>query len=291
MASISIVIPVYNEEKAVKNTVERAKKVAAKLKQHKVEVLIVNDGSKDKTAQILNKIGGIKVINRPYNCGYGASLKVGLREAMGDWIVITDADGTYPIEDIPRLVKLVPEYDMVVGARVGKTVHIPFFRRPAKWVVGKLANMMVKRKIEDINSGLRIFNKKKALEFMKLYPPGFSFTTTITLAFFTNDYTVKYIPINYFKRKGSSIMGDVPSPKAIKTFFNFIGIIFRIILYFRPLKFFAWPGSLLILAGIIYGYYQTVTSVAGLGDLPVLLLILGTLVIFLGVIADSIAKK
>src|SRR3989344_9297655 len=129
---ISIVVPVYNEENAIKDTLERLKKIGPKLGTF--EIIAVNDGSTDKTLSILKNISGIKVVNSPYNLGYGASLKKGIREAQGDWIAITDADGTYPIEDLPALNQYIPEYDMVVGSRTGKNVHVPFFRKPAKWI-------------------------------------------------------------------------------------------------------------------------------------------------------------
>ena len=173
---------------------------------------------------------------------------------------------------------------MVVGARTGKNVSIPLFRLPAKWIIGKIANFMTGRKIEDVNSGLRVFNKQKALEFIKLYPSGFSFTTTITLAFLTNDYTIKYIPINYFKRQGKS------SIRPIKDFIGFIALIFRVIMYFRPLKFFFIPGLFSICLGIIYGILQLKSS-GGLGEFPILFILGGIMICYLGVTADMIVKR
>ncbi len=284
MTKITVVIPVYNEEESIADTIERIQKVSKKIKQD-VEIIVVNDASKDNSLQILKKISSIRIVNHPYNLGYGASLKDGIRAATGEWIMITDADGTYPIEDMPKLVEYIPQYDMVVGARTGKEVHIPLLRRPAKWFLGKLANFMAGKKIEDLNSGLRIFNKAKAMEFMKLYPPGFSFTSTITLAFFTNDYTVKYIPINYYQRTGKSTI------RPIKDFIGFITLIFKIVIYFRPLKFFLVPSLLLILFGIGYGVYQALTLPTGLGQLPVLAIVTGIQLVFLGFIAEMVAKK
>ncbi|HLF54674.1 MAG TPA: glycosyltransferase family 2 protein [Candidatus Nanoarchaeia archaeon] len=284
MAKISVVIPIYNEEESIADTIERIQKVSKKIK-HDVEIIAVNDASKDNSLQILKKISGIKIVSHPYNLGYGASVKDGIRAATGEWIMITDADGTYPIEDMPKLVEHIPQYDMVVGARTGKEVHIPLMRRPAKWIINKLANFLSGHKIDDINSGMRIFNKEKAMEFIKLYPSGVSFTSTITLAFFTSDYTVKYIPTNYYKRIGKSTI------KPIKDFIGFITLIFKIVMYFRPLKFFLAPSMLLILFGIGYGTYQTMTSSTGIGQLPMLAVITGIQLVFLGFIAEMVAKK
>ncbi len=278
--NISIVIPIYNEQSVVLDTIERVKIVVPN-----AEIIAINDGSSDNTYNLLKSIDGIKIINHPYNLGYGASLKDGLKQASGDWIVITDADGTYPIEDIPKLVKYSDTYDMVVGARTGSKVHIPFFRRPAKWIIKILASFLVGKKIPDINSGLRVFNKEKAIEFMNIYPSGFSFTTTITLSFFTNEYTIKYIPINYFKRTGKSTIHP------LKDFAGFIALIFRIIIFFKPLKFFIIPSIFLMTIGIVSGIYQILTLPTGLGQLPVISILAGLQIIFLGILADLIVKS
>jgi len=282
---ISIVIPLYNEEKSISSTISSLKYIIKKIaNEYNVEIIAVNDGSTDNTKTILKKIKGIKVIEHPYNLGYGASLKDGLRHSDGEWILITDADGTYPINEIPNLLRYTNDYDMVVGARTGKNVSIPLLRLPAKWIIGKIANFMTGKKIDDVNSGLRVFDRKKALEFIKLYPSGFSFTTTITLAFITNDYTIKYLPINYFKRRGKS------SIRPIKDFIGFIALIFRVVMYFKPLKFFFIPGLFSILIGIIYGIIQLKNS-GGLGEFPILFILGGILICYLGVTADMIVKR
>ena len=143
---ISIIIPIYNEQSIVIDTIKRIKKVVPD-----IEIIAINDGSSDNTYKILKSINNIKIINHPYNLGYGTSLKDGIKMATGNFIVITDADSTYPIEDIPKLVKYSDSYDMVVGARTGDKVHIPFFRKPAKWIIKVLASYLVGKKIPDIN--------------------------------------------------------------------------------------------------------------------------------------------
>jgi len=158
----SVVIPVYNEERAVTETLDRIKKV---MKPYNSEIIAVNDGSRDKSGEILKKTKGIKVIHHPYNLGYGTSLKDGIKQAKGEYIIITDSDGTYPIEDIPKLIKLSKHFDMVVGSRTGKHVHDVALRKPAKWILKKFAKFLTGRNIPDINSGLRIFRKDMAMEF------------------------------------------------------------------------------------------------------------------------------
>jgi len=132
--NISAIVPVYNEEKIVKETIENLKKELGRLDLN-YEILVVNDASTDKTREVLEKISEIKIINHPYNKGYGAALKTGVSQGQNDLILIIDADNTYPSNSIPELVKHAPNYDMVVGARTGKKVKIPLIRKPAKWTI------------------------------------------------------------------------------------------------------------------------------------------------------------
>lgn len=281
---LSVIVPVYNEQESVLHTIKRLHLVLTDTGIN-YEIIVVNDGSTDHSEELLKKVKGITLLKNPYNLGYGASLKKGIKNAKYDWIMITDADGTYPIEDIPRLLKHTDDYDMVVGKRTGKHVEIPLIRKPAKIIISLLVNFLTGRKIPDVNSGLRLFKRDIALEFFHLFPSGFSFTTTITLACFANNYTVKYIPINYYKRKGKSTIHP------IKDFLGFISLIFRITIYFNPFKFFLSSGILVVLLGIIYGLYQVIIlPIKGLGQLPVLLILGGLQIIFIGLLADLINK-
>ncbi len=280
---ISIIIPVYNEEKAVKETIESLKEVMSSIKNYDYEIITVNDCSKDKSGEILDKIDGIKVLHNKPNKGYGASLKEGIKEAQGEWILIIDADGTYPVNEIPYLVKYLNDYDMVIGTRDIKNVHIPILRKIPKWFLNKFASFLVRRKIPDLNSGLRIFNKEKCLEFWKLYPQRFSFTSTITMAFLSEGYTIKYIPIDYLKRKGKSNISPFD-------FYNFNNLLLKMTLLFNPIKIFSAISIFLVLIAIavaIYSIYFT----GQLMDVTVLLLMLSALQIFLfGLIAHVIVK-
>nr|MBA4405431.1 hypothetical protein [Nanoarchaeum sp.] len=283
MVKLSIIVPVYNEEGAILDTINRLKEVQKKIKDSS-EIIVVNDGSTDKTRLILNDIPGIKHIGHNKNKGYGASLKTGIKEASGEFIAITDADGTYPVEDIPMLYSHMNKYDMVVGSRTKKGAKIPLVRRPAKFMINKLAEHISQTKIPDLNSGLRIFKKDIAIRYWNLFPEGFSFTTTITLATMTNDYNVKFIPINYYKREGKS------SIKPIKDTANFISLIIRMMTYFRPLRILAPLGIFLFLAGLIKAIYDLFNNnYIGAGSIMVILT--GIQIIVLGLIADLIIKR
>lgn len=279
---LSIIIPAYNEETGIGPVIQKLKSTMEKT-SHTYEIIVVNDGSSDKTGKIA-KSQGIKVIEHPCNRGYGASLKTGIKRAKYDWILITDADGTYPVEDIPKLLKYTDQYDMVVGARTGKSVHIPLLRRPAKWFLLKMANYISKTKIPDINSGMRVFRKGIASRFMGFFPPGFSFTTTITLASLTNDYSVKYVPINYHRRKGRS------SISPFRDFIGFFALTLKMSLYFSPMRIFTPASVLLILLGIVYGVYQFITT-ANIAQLPIIFLLAGIQIGAIGLLADMIVKR
>lgn len=277
----SVIIPVYNEEKAVADTIKTIKET---LKRFPYEIIAVNDASRDRSKHILSKISEIKVINHPVNKGYGASLKSGIRLAQGEWIIITDADGTYPIRDIPRLLEHTSQNDMVIGARTGKNVHVPLLRRPAKWMLKLVARAVTGINIPDLNSGLRVFRKELAIRFWNLFPQGFSFTTTITIAALVNNYNVKYIQINYFKRKGKS------SINPIKDFIGFNFLIFRVALYFAPLKFFV-PGSLtLFIIGLLKGLVDFLRT-DKIGLFAALLVLFSIQIFFFGLLADLVNKR
>jgi glycosyltransferase involved in cell wall biosynthesis len=282
--SFSVVVPVYNEQEAITETLDKLKNECQKLSlNYDFEIIVVNDGSTDQTRQILEKISGIIKIDHPYNLGYGAALKTGIKRAKSDWILIIDADGTYPIESIPHLLPNINNYDMVIGARTGANVNIPKLRKPGKFIVNWLANFLTGRKIQDINSGLRLFRKSIALEFFHLFPSRFSFTITLTLACLTNDYTVKYIPINYHQRQGKSTLGP-------KDFTDFLTLIFRIIMYFNPLKFFLWPGFTIIALGFIYSI-ATLIIQHNIADGAVMMILSGLQIILIGLVADLIVKS
>ncbi len=282
MTTYSVLIPCYNEERAIKQTIEQIKAVMNSLKES-YEIIIINDCSKDKTAHILSTITGIKVIANEQNSGYGASLKRGLKHAQGEWIIITDADGTYPIADIPKLVHDKERYDMIVGARTGNDVTVPLMRRPAKWMLGKVANFLTGKYIPDINSGLRVFKKDLAMGYYHLYPNGFSFTTTITMAALTNEYSVKYIPINYYKRKGSSTVSPFD-------FFNFLRIMFRLVMYFNPMKILTPLSIFFFLLGTVRAVRDVILTDA-IGTFALMLFLMAFQIFILGVIADIIIKR
>lgn len=288
-SGLTIIVPVYNEISAIEHSINHLKEIKKKCKNSDMEIIIVNDGSTDGTEKILAKVSnnkGIKVINHSENQGYGAALKTGIRASKHQYVAITDADGTYPVERIPEFYEIVINegLDMLVGARVGESVHIPFIRKFPKWIINKMANYMVGTKIPDLNSGMRIMKKDVVKKYFKILPNGFSFTSTITLAMLSNGCQVKYIPINYHHRKGKS---------KIRPFYdtlNFFRLIIRTVMFFDPLKIFLPISLPLFGAGIILTLLQAILY-QNIHTISVLLTLSGLNILTVGMIAEMIANK
>lgn len=278
--AVSVVIPAYNEGAHVADQVRAVQRVMD-ASGWTCEIIVVDDGSSDGTAEKAAAVGGVRVLRRRRNRGYGAALKVGIAHARHPWILITDADGTYPVEAIPKLLALAEDADMVVGARTGETVRIPLIRRPPKAFLRILASYLAGQKLPDINSGLRLMRADLVRRYEHLLPSGFSFTTTITLAAAVNDHSVEYVPIDYHARLGNSKM----RPRAA---YDFTLLILRTIVFFNPLKVFIPLGALLFLAGLAKFAYDVLLD--NLSESAVLAL-LGALIVWaVGLLADQNAR-
>lgn len=274
--AVSVVIPAFNEGAHVAGQVRAVQETMA-ASGWEYEIIVVDDGSQDDTA-VAADATGVRVLRRAVNRGYGAALKAGIRHARHGWILITDADGTYPVESIPALLALAEQNAMVVGARLGKSVHIPLVRRPAKWFLNRLAGYLAGQRLPDINSGLRLMRKSLVERYEFLLPDGFSFTTTITLAAACNGHPFEYVPINYHARLGESKI-------RARHAYDFTLLILRIIVVFNPLKVFMPVGAVLAVAGLAkFGYDMTRNN---LSESAVLGLI-GALVVWaVGLLADQ----
>ena len=284
MEEVSVIIPAYNEKEGILRVVESLRLLK---ERHgpRWEIIVVDDGSTDGTPEIVRNLEDVILIQHPFNRGYGAAIKTGIRHAKYNTLIISDADGTYPINDIPKLIAQLPKNDMVVGARHTNSSNIPLVRRPAKWMLNKLANYLTGMKIPDLNSGLRAMKKDIILNYLHILPDGFSFTTTITLAMLTNNYAVEFVPIEYKIRSGRSKI------RPIRDTMNFIQLIIRTVLYFDPLKIFL-PISVLFFASSIAVLTLSYLFTPKVMDITtVILFISGVQILAIGMIADLIDKR
>jgi glycosyltransferase involved in cell wall biosynthesis len=276
---VTVVIPALDEGPHVAAQV-RAVDEAMQKSGWQYELLVVDDGSRDDTAQQA-AAAGARVLRHPRNLGYGAALKRGVAHAKHGWILITDADGTYPASAIQALLDKAAKHEMVVGARIGAEVHIPLSRQPAKWFLTKLASYLSQCRIPDLNSGLRLMRKELIQRYLHLLPQGFSFTTTITLACACNGHTFDFVPIDYQPRLGDSKIRP-------RHAFDFLILILRTVVLFNPLRFFLPLGAVLAGLGLLKFVYDCFRD--NLSESAVLAL-LGALVIWcVGLLADQNAR-
>lgn len=277
--SLSVVIPAYNEEGAVRDTVNDVKTHLEPL-GIPYEIIVVDDGSSDNTrAEAI--ASGARVDWNEVNSGYGASLKRGVRQAAHEYVAILDADGTYPARYLPDMLAECRKQDMVVGDRGAAMKNVPLIRRPAKYMLNKLASFLAERRLNDLNSGLRVFRKSELVPFLPLLPQTFSFTTTITLCMSCNGKRMIYTPIEYGRRVGKSKIRPVD-------FLNFIILVLRVIVLFNPLRVFIPLGLGLMLIGVAKLVYDI--FIGNLSETTIFALLAAIMIWSLGLIADMISR-
>jgi glycosyltransferase involved in cell wall biosynthesis len=247
---LTVLLPAYNEQDAIEQVLDEIIDSLAPAAL-RYEILVVDDASTDRTADLAEHYARncwqcpVRVIRCPERRGAGAARKVGVRHAQGEVVVMLDADGTYPAHFIPELLRYFPAYDQVNGARTSEQGTLPWLRRPAKWFIRKLACDLTGHKIPDLNTGLKAFKREAMLPWLWVVPDGFSCVTTMTLAFLTNGYAVKYVPIDYRPRIGRSKFHP------IKDTLSYLATVLRMVLYFRPLKVFLPLSGLVIATGAL----------------------------------------
>ncbi|OFZ78515.1 MAG: hypothetical protein A2583_05520 [Bdellovibrionales bacterium RIFOXYD1_FULL_53_11] len=282
--SVSVIIPVYNEERVIANTLEQLAAITSQIKNAAFSIICVDDGSTDDTGKILQRITGIKLITHPSNRGYGAALKTGINSTNDDWIFIVDADNTYPLQQLEAMIDEASAHDMVIGSRGGKGISFYPHKRLARWILRKIVHVLTGIMVPDLNSGMRLFKKSLYNEFCHLLPMGFSFTTTLTVASLYSGYRIKFIPINYSHRTGSSNI------RPVKDFFGFMLLIIRLASYFEPLSFFIPISVVLVIIGILRGI-RDIFVVNSIGSLSVIICLMGLQFFFTGVIADVLVRR
>lgn len=277
MPTLSIILPCRNEAASLKNLLPKLKQA-----QPDAQIILVNDGSTDKSAEIAKQMD-VMVVSHPYSKGNGAAIKSGARAAQGDVLVLMDADGQHDPVDIQRLLaKLEQGYDMVIGAR-GATSQASIGRWFANTFYNKLSSWIVGHHIEDLTSGFRAVDAKKFKAFLYMLPNSFSYPTTVTMAFFRMGYSVAYLPIVAHTRIGKSHI------KPLKDGLRFLLIIFKIGTLYAPLKLFGPLSLSFFTLGL--GYYSyTYITMGRLTNMTVILFITALLIFLIGLVSEQITQ-
>lgn len=273
---VTILIPAYNEELSIGETIRGIHALHPDF-----EVLVVDDGSTDKTMQVAIDAGA-NVWPHPYNIGNGAAIKSGLRCAQGEWVIMMDADGQHNPEDIARLLEHKDSYDMVVGARSKKS-ETSMHRDVANKIYNWFASYVTSFKVEDLTSGFRMVRTSAVRQFIYLLPNTFSYPSTLTMGYLRSGRSVKYIPIQTKVRVGKSKI------KLLKDGVRFLIIITKIATLFSPLRVFM-PISLgLFLTA--FGYYLfTFLTVGRFTNMSALLFNSSLIIFMIGLVAEQISQ-
>jgi len=273
---LSIIVPAKDEAESLAILLPKLRRL-----HPRAEIVVVDDGSHDATADTARRAGAV-VISHPYSLGNGAAVKSGVRAAKGELLVCMDADGQHAPEDIARLLATYAEgYDMVVGARIGAS-QASLGRYAANGLYNILASWMVGHSIPDLTSGLRAANAARFREFLHLLPNGFSYPTTITMAFFRAGYRVGYLPIKASRRQGRG-----SHIKPLRDGLRFLIIIFKIATLYSPLKIFLPISGAFFLLGLGH-YVQTFLASHTFTNMSALLFITSMLVFLIGLVSEQI---
>jgi glycosyltransferase involved in cell wall biosynthesis len=276
---LSIVIPAKNEELGLAILLPELMR-----EYPDAEVIVVNDGSTDNTAQVCRD-AGVKLVSHPYSKGNGAAVKSGARAATGEFMVFMDGDGQHSVADIGRLLAKVEEgYDLVVGARSGRDSQASVARWSANAFYNGFASWMVNRRIDDLTSGFRCVHRRKFLSFLYLLPNGFSYPTTSTMAFFRAGYSVGFVPISVAKRLGKSHIS------LLKDGVRFFLIIFKVGTLYSPLKVY-FPAAVITSGLGVLNYVLTIINDGyRFTNGTALLVLTGAMMFLIGLLSEQLTN-
>lgn len=275
---ISVILPTFNEEPTLKAVIEGIRTVMGE----EVEILVVNDGSTDRTPEIAQEAGA-KVISHPYNIGNGAAVKTGIRHAKGDCLILMDGDGQHKPEDIPRLLAEIESYDLVVGAR-SRTSQKNMPRLLANQAYNLIASYLTGFWVQDLTSGFRAIRKNVARKFLYLLPNQFSYPTTLTLSVIKAGFSLRYIPIEAPARIGKSRL------RFFRDGLRFFTIMLKVTTLFSPFKIFFPLSIISFLSGLFY-YLYTFLEYHRFTNMSAVLFVNALLIFLMGLISEQIAQS
>jgi glycosyltransferase involved in cell wall biosynthesis len=278
---ISILIPAFNEEAGIGPT------LAALLEEPRLagaEIIVIDDGSKDRTAGIVQSYPRVRLVQHPFNRGYGSAIRSGSRASHGEYIFWFDSDGQHRVEDLLSVAeKLIgEELEYVIGVR-GADSHVDSERRLGKWLLRLAVNFAAGRAVPDFNSGLRGFRREVLLNYLHLLPRGFGASTLTTLLMTEGSHHGGTVPILVRPRVGKSTV------RQLRDGLRTLQIVLHIVLLFKPLQFFGLTGAVLILAGLVYGFIKAALNRLGFPVFASLLIILGVQAFFFGLLGDQVS--
>ncbi|MCB0378299.1 MAG: glycosyltransferase family 2 protein [Bdellovibrionales bacterium] len=277
LSDATVVIPAYNEEEGIQNTLETLKKAFPE-----IQVIVVNDGSKDRTFEIASSVPGVQVLNHELNRGYGAALKTGMRRAETPVIAWYDADGQHRTEDLQKILEpiLNKQLDVAIGAR-GKGSAFVAKRVPGKILLRFISQLIARRKIPDLNCGLRAFRRDVIIPYLPLLPNGFSASATTTLLMLKRGYHTRFIPVHADPRVGTS---TVKMSDGLRTMM----ILYRILILFDSFLLFFVVAMLQVLPALAYSIYKAYQDGLGFPVLGATILTSGLITLGLGVLSQQI---
>jgi glycosyltransferase involved in cell wall biosynthesis len=276
IGTVSVVIPAYNESASIGSLVS-----ALRLAGSWREIIVVDDGSSDDTGARA-MAAGARVIRHPYNKGNGASVKTGIRNAEGSFILILDADGQHRPADAARLVAKLAEYDLVVGARSSAT-QAGIARRAGNTALNAIASYLTGQRIPDLTSGFRAARREYLMEFLHLLPNGFSTPTTTTLAFIKAGYSVWFEPIDAAARLGRSHISFGADGV------QFFVILLKVITIFSPMRVFLPLSAASFAVGGVYAVWTILTQ-AHVTNSSVTLILLSVIIFLVGLVSEQISS-
>jgi glycosyltransferase involved in cell wall biosynthesis len=273
--SLSIIMPAKNEAGAIAKTVS-----GAKIAFPDAEIIVVDDGSTDDTGALAENAGAI-VVRHPISMGNGAAIKAGARASSGEILAFMDADGQHGGDELSLLLeRLDAGYDMAIGARDSGS-HANFGRLFANGFYNELASLLCGHRIPDLTSGFRVVRAKLFKQFLHLLPNGFSYPTTITMAFLRSGYPIDFVPIKAAKRVGKSHI------RPIRDGLRFLIIIFKVVTLYSPLKIFVPASAAFFATGLGY-YMYTYLTLGRFTNMSLLLFSASVIVFLIGLISEQI---
>jgi glycosyltransferase involved in cell wall biosynthesis len=276
-SDISIIIPAFNEAQNIGSVVKRIKE-----RYPGAEIIVINDGSTDNTADEAKKAGAF-VYNHPYNIGNGAAIKTGIRHASADILIFMDGDGQHDPEDIKEFLRYMEDYDMVVGARRSDQ-HASWGRAIGNWFYNRLASYVAKFSIQDLTSGFRAIRADIAVSFLYFLPNTYSYPTTLTLGVLRSGLRLKYIPIRVQQRNSGKSSINLLSDGV-----RFFLIITKICTLYSPFRVFLPVSFVTFIIGLFYYLYTFITE-GRFTNMGVLLFTTSVIIFMLGMISEQISQ-